>query len=86
VTFPLIFFRDLSWQSTNGIDGFDARASVISDCFCGIVSPPPDQEPHAFNLIFDPHALFDHAVAANVAALVAVRATHRGLVPHAYDL
>jgi hypothetical protein len=70
------------------IDGFHAREGVISDCFCGILSPPPDQEPHAFNLIFETpaHAPFDHQVAANVAALDAVLATYRGFISYAQDL
>jgi murein peptide amidase A len=70
------------------IDGFHAREGVISDCFCGILSPPPDREPHAFNLIFETpaHAPFDHQVAANVAALDAVLATYRGFISYAQDL
>jgi murein peptide amidase A len=70
------------------IDGFTAREGIISDCFKGILAPPPDQEPRAFNLIFETpaHAPFDHQVAAHVAALDAILATYRGFISYAQDL
>jgi hypothetical protein len=70
------------------IDGFDARPAAISGCFCGIGSPHPDQEPHDFSLILETpvHPPSVHPFAAKVAALDAVRATCRGVIPHAPDL
>ena len=70
------------------IDGFVAREGVITDCFRGILSPPREQEPHPFNLIFETpaHAPFDLQVAANVAALDAILATYRGMIAYAQGI
>jgi hypothetical protein len=70
------------------IDGFTAREGVISDCFHGILSAPPDQQPRPFNLIFETpaHAPFDLQVAANVAALDAIVSAYRGLIAYAQDI
>lgn len=70
------------------IDGFIAREGVISDCFHGILSAPPEQEPRPFNLIFETpaQAAFDLQVAANVAALDAILATYRGMIAYAQGI
>lgn len=70
------------------IDGFTAREGVISDCFRGILSAPPEQEPRPFNLIFETpaHAPLHQQVAANVAALDAILATYRGFIAYGQDL
>ena len=70
------------------IDGFTAREGVICDCFHGILSPPPDQQPQPFNLIFETpaRAPFDHQVDAIVAALDAILATYRGFISYAQNL
>lgn len=70
------------------IDGFSAREGVIEDCFQGILSPPPEQKPQPFNLIFETPALapFAHQVEANVAALDAILASYRGFIAYAQDL
>lgn len=70
------------------IDGFTAREGVISDCFRGILSAPPDQEPRPFNLIFETpaHAPLDLQVGANVAALDAIVSAYRGLIAYAQDI
>lgn len=70
------------------IDGFMAREGVISDCFCGILSAPPEQNPRPFNLIFETpaHAPLDLQVAANVAALDAIVSTYRGMIAYAQDI
>jgi hypothetical protein len=70
------------------IDGFTAREGVISDCFHGILSAPPDQDPRPFNVIFETpaRAPFGLQVAANVAALDAIVATYRGFLSYAQDL
>ena len=70
------------------IDGFTAHEGVIADCFRGVLSPPPDQFPPAFNLIFETpaRAPLVQQVAANVAALDAILATYRGFIAYAQDL
>lgn len=70
------------------IDGFSAREGVITECFHGILSPPPDQKPRPFNLIFETPALapFGHQVDANVAALDAILASYRGFISYAQDI
>jgi protein MpaA len=70
------------------IDGFEAREGVISECFEGILAPPPDQRPKPFNIIFETPAgaALDLQVAAHVAALDAVLATYRGYISYAQDL
>ena len=70
------------------IDGFAAIEGVISDCFRGILSPPPDSQPHPFNLIFETpaHAPLEQQVSANLAALEAILATYRGFIAYAQDL
>lgn len=70
------------------IDGFHAREGVISDCFQGILSAPPEQQPRPFNLIFETpaHAPLDLQVAANVAALDAIVSTYRGMIAYAQDI
>lgn len=70
------------------IDGFTAREGVITDCFRGILSPPADQEPRPFNVIFETpaHAPLGLQVAANVAALDAIVSAYRGLIAYAQDI
>jgi murein peptide amidase A len=70
------------------IDGFAAREGMIEECFCGVLSPPPDQDPRPFNLIFETpaRAPFDHQVLANVAALDAIVAHYRGFIAYAPNL
>jgi murein peptide amidase A len=70
------------------IDGFTAREGVISDCFHGILSAPPEQEPRPFNLIFETpaQAPFHLQVEANVAALDAILATYRGHIAYAQGI
>jgi murein peptide amidase A len=70
------------------IDGFHAHEGIISDCFEGILAPPPDQHPRPFNLIFETPATvpLDVQAAAYVAALDAILATYRGYISYAKDL
>lgn len=39
------------------IDGFAAAEGVIKDCFKGILTPPPEQKPQPFEMIFETPAL-----------------------------
>jgi hypothetical protein len=70
------------------IDGFHAHEGIISDCFQGVLSPPPEQHPRPFNLIFETPANvpLDVQAAAHVAALDAILATYRGYISYAKDL
>jgi murein peptide amidase A len=70
------------------IDGFHAHEGIISDCYLGILAPPPEQHPRPFNLIFETpaRAPLDIQAAAHVAALDAILATYRGYISYAGDL
>jgi hypothetical protein len=70
------------------IDGFHAHEGIISDCFQGILAPPPEQQPRPFNLIFETPAKvpLDIQAAAHVAALDAILATYRAYISYANDL
>ena len=70
------------------IDGFHAHEGIITDCFQGILAPPPEQHPRPFNLIFETpaHVALNIQVAAHVAALDAILATYRGYMSYAQDL
>lgn len=70
------------------IDGFNARDGVISECFQGILSCPPEQNPRPFNLIFETpaRAPFKDQVAATVAALDTIIASYRAFIAHAQYL
>jgi protein MpaA len=70
------------------IDGFAAREGMIGECFQGVLSPPPEQQPQPFNLIFETpaRAPFEHQVLANVAALDAIIAHYRGFIAYAQGL
>jgi hypothetical protein len=70
------------------IDGFHAREGIICDCYQGILSPPPEQKPKPFNLIFETPAKvpLNIQTAAHVAALDAILATYRGFMSYARDL
>jgi protein MpaA len=70
------------------IDGFRAHEGIISDCYKGILAPPPEQKPRPFNLIFETPAKapLDVQAAAHVAALYAILATYKGYISYAQDL
>ena len=70
------------------IDGFPARSGLIRDCFAGVLSAPPEQQPRPFDLIFETpaHAGFDLQLSATVAALEAVIAAYPGFISYAQDL
>jgi hypothetical protein len=70
------------------IDGFTAREGVISDCFHGVLSAPPEQQPRPFNVIFETpaHAPLPQQIAANVAALDAILSAYRGDIAYAQSI
>jgi len=53
------------------IDGFNARRGIIKEGYLGILSAPPEQRPHALEIVFETPALapIDLQVQATVAAV-----------------
>ena len=80
--------RVLPRDQRASIDGFHAHEGIISDCFQGILAPPPDQYPRPFNVIFETpaKASLKLQAAAHVAGLDAILATYRGYISYAQDL
>ena len=70
------------------IDGFSARDGVINDCFCGVLSAPPEQRPQPFDIIFETPALEPVEVqsAAAVLAMQAILDEYRGFISQAQFL
>jgi hypothetical protein len=70
------------------IDGFPARAGLICDCYAGVLSAPPEQQPQPFDLIFETpgHAPLPLQVSATVAALDSIIRTYPGFIAYAQDL
>ena len=70
------------------IDGFVASESVLRDCYPGVLSAPPEQEPKPFDIIFETPALapFPKQVAATVSALKSVFAEYRRFIAYGQGL
>ncbi len=70
------------------IDGFRAEFGLIRDCFCGVLSAPPEQRPQPFEIIFETPALAPLPAqrAATVRALHSVTATYRRFISYAAGL
>lgn len=70
------------------IDGFSAVDGVISDCFGGVLSAPPDQRPQPFDVIFETPALEPVEVQAKAAAVVlqTILDEYRGFIAQGQDL
>lgn len=70
------------------IDGFSAKDGVISQCFCGVLSAPPDQRPQPFDVIFETPALEPVEVQAEAAAvaLQTILDEYRGFIAQGQDL
>lgn len=70
------------------IDGFSARAGIISDCFDGVLRPPPEQRPQPFEVIFETPGRADEDLQADAAqvAVRAILAEYRGFIAYAQDL
>jgi len=70
------------------IDGFRARNGVISDCYAGVLSPPPKVRPRPFEIILEtpkapPTYMKD---AAFVAALQAIFLEYRQFIAYASNI
>jgi len=70
------------------IDGFSACEGVITDCFPGVLAPPPEQRPRPFEIIFETPALMplDKQAEAAQIALHTMLSAHRGFIAHAQYL
>ncbi len=70
------------------IDGFVATESILRDCFPGVLSAPPEQDPRPFDIIFETPALapYDCQVNATVAALKSVLREYRRFISFGQDL
>jgi hypothetical protein len=64
------------------IDGFAATESILRDCFPGVLSAPPEQDPRPFDIIFETPALapYDNQVEATAVALKAVLREYRRFI------
>lgn len=70
------------------IDGFAATDSILRDCYPGVLSAPPEQEPKPFDLIFETPALAPHQqqVTATVLALKSVLGEYRRFIAFGQNL
>lgn len=70
------------------IDGFAAEDGIIEDCFKGILTPPPDQRPRPFELIFETPATapMTQQVEAISCALRSVLKEYRGFIAQGANL
>ena len=70
------------------IDGFPAHSGIISECYDGILTSPPDLEPLPFEIILEtPHgAAEEKQVEALVRALSAILAEYQELLAFAANL
>lgn len=70
------------------IDGFPAARGIIKEGYLGILSAPPEQRPHALEIVFETPALapMDAQVKATVAAVKRILAEYRELQAYAANL
>lgn len=70
------------------IDGFPAARGIIKEGYLGILRAPPEQRPHALEIVFETPALapMDAQVKATVAAVKRILAEYRELQAFAANL
>lgn len=70
------------------IDGFQAEAGIIRDCYEGVLSAPPEQRPRPLEIVFETPALapMQDQVTATLVALKTILAEYRLLQAFAADL
>ena len=70
------------------IDGFLASRGIIKEGYLGILSAPPEQRPHALEIVFETPALapMDAQVKATVAAVKRILVEYRELQAYAANL
>lgn len=80
--------RILPLDTRSRIDGFPANGGIIRECFCGILSAPPDQAEQPFDLIFETPAREDHRaqVEASITALHTMLREYRPYIAYGQNL
>lgn len=75
-------------NESSTIDGFPASCGIIKEGYLGILSAPPEQQPHALEIVFETPALapMDAQVQATVAAVKSILAEYRELQAYAANL
>jgi murein peptide amidase A len=70
------------------IDGFAAEEGIVEDCFSGILTPPPEQKPRPFEVIFETPAAapMTQQVEAISCALQSVLKEYRGFIAQGANL
>ena len=70
------------------IDGFAATESILRDCFPGVLSAPPEQNPRPFDIIFETPARAAHEsqVNAAVTALKSILGEYRRFIAYGQNL
>ncbi len=70
------------------IDGFPATESILRDCFPGVLSAPPEQDPRPFDIIFETpaRAAYQAQVEATTAALKSVFVEYRRFIAFGQNL
>ena len=70
------------------IDGFNASRGIIKEGYHGVLSAPPEQRPHALEVVFETPALapLDQQVEATVIAVKTMLAKYRELQAYAPNL
>lgn len=70
------------------IDGFNASRGIIKEGYHGVLSAPPEQRPHALEVVFETPALapMDQQVKATVIAVKTMLAKYRELQAYAPNL
>jgi hypothetical protein len=70
------------------IDGFHARAGIVTDCYPGVLAAPPGARPRPFEIILESPAVppMSVKVAALVAALQSILHEYREFIAYASDI
>jgi len=70
------------------IDGFPAEEGIVEECYQGILTPPPDQRPRPFEIIFETPASapMTRQVEAISCALCSVLKEYRGFIAQGANL
>lgn len=70
------------------IDGFSARQGIIREGYRGILAAPPEQRPHALEIVFETpgHAPLDLRVRAAIVAVQTILSEYRALLGHGANI
>lgn len=80
--------RILPRNNADIIDGFAARRGIIREGYTGILSAPPEQRPHALEIVFETpgRAPVELQVEAAVIAVKTILSEYRQLLAHGQNL